>query len=109
MNKDQLIQLLSEHNINLQIISFENPSADDCFIVQQTTHGWLVYYQERGEKYDEKHFVYENELYDYLAVKIVKSKIIAMDKAKTWSNLTQSQKDLFINAGITTTDGKIIQ
>lgn len=71
MTKEKFINELQKRNINPLLVCWEESVRDDVFCVWKNYNKWVVYYQERGKKYDEMQFETESEALEYLLHRMI--------------------------------------
>jgi hypothetical protein len=72
MNKHEFLKCLSENNISLENICFNDGFKDDVFCVRESYTYVEVFYRERGKEYDMQKFSTMSQALDYLLNKILK-------------------------------------
>lgn len=72
MNKQEFLIKLSENDISLDNICFNDGVKDDVFCVRENYNRFEVFYRERGKEYDAKSFLTLSEALEYLLDKILK-------------------------------------
>lgn len=71
MNKQELIEQLKKENVPESYYSFSEKNWGDVYVLLQEKEYWEVYYTERGNKYDIKHFDNEEEACEYFHTKVI--------------------------------------
>ncbi|MBO4308633.1 MAG: hypothetical protein J5885_02265 [Clostridia bacterium] len=66
MNRACFNEKLKEKGIDENLVSFNDPTKDDSFCVQNYHGIWDVYYFERGKQFCRQTFQTESEALDYL-------------------------------------------
>jgi hypothetical protein len=62
VTRDELAQALAAAGVDDREFDLNGSTSSDDAWVLEDDHGiWRVYYQERGKRYDEQHFLSENE------------------------------------------------
>ena len=69
MTYNEFVVLLSENNVDTNMVHFEN-SVADVYYVLKNYHRWEVFYRERGKDYDCVGFPSENDALEYLLRKL---------------------------------------
>ncbi|MEG1886915.1 MAG: hypothetical protein RR177_02210 [Oscillospiraceae bacterium] len=72
MNKQDFFKSLSENNIDLENICFNDGVKDDVFCVRENYTCVEVFYRERGKEYDLQKFLSLSQALEYLLNKILK-------------------------------------
>ena len=72
MTHNEFVTLLTENNIDSNIVHFEN-SVSDGYYVLKNYHRWEVFYRERGKDYGCVGFSSESDAFEYLIKKLVKA------------------------------------
>lgn len=71
MDKNIFIQLLNKHDIDPNIVCFNNTSKDDVFCVMDNYNTIDVFYRERGREFDVQKFSTQSEALEYLLKKVL--------------------------------------
>lgn len=61
MNIKELKKLLDEKGVSPNRYSLNGGLENDTLCIEKASYRWIVYYTERGNKYDEIGFCNENE------------------------------------------------
>jgi hypothetical protein len=62
VTRDELAQALAAAGVDEREFDLNgSASIDDAWVLEDDHGIWHVYYQERGKRYDERHFLSENE------------------------------------------------
>ena len=69
MTYNEFVVLLSENNVDTNMVHFENSVADGYYVLKNY-HRWEVFYRERGKDYDCVGFPSENDALEYLLRKL---------------------------------------
>ena len=72
MNKQDFLKRLSENNISLENICFNDEVKDDVFCDRENYTCVEVFYRERGKEYDLQTFPTLSQALEYLLNKILK-------------------------------------
>lgn len=72
MNKQDFLKSLSQNNIGLENICFNDEVKDDVFCVRENYTCVEVFYRERGKEYDLQKFSTLSQALEYLLNKILK-------------------------------------
>lgn len=70
MKKVELVQLLEKENIPLNSYCLDGGLPNDRLCLDRTRQGWIVYYTEMGEKYEEVGFPSEEDACKYFYKRI---------------------------------------
>lgn len=73
MTRFEFLDLLKQHNINTDIVQFEN-SAKDGYLVRKNRYSWEVVFRERGKEFECMGFPSESDALQYLFYKLVPKK-----------------------------------
>ena len=65
MNIEELKNLLDEKGISPNRYSLNGGLENDTLCIEKVFCKWVVYYTERGNKYNEKSFLNENDACEY--------------------------------------------
>jgi hypothetical protein len=65
MTKKELIKLLEKDNIPKNSYSLDGGLPNDRLCLDKAYSGWVVYYTEMGEKYEEIGFASEEDACEY--------------------------------------------
>ncbi len=68
MTKTEFLELLDKHNINKNIVVFDDIS--DGYCVRKNYYRWEIFFRERGEEYDCVGFPTESDALKYLFDKL---------------------------------------
>jgi hypothetical protein len=60
MNRDELRQILQDEGIRDDAYSLDGGLHDDRLTIDQVGDKWVVYYSERGKRWDEREFADED-------------------------------------------------
>ena len=71
MTYNEFVVLLSENNVDTNMVHFENSVADGYYVLKNY-HRWEVFYRERGKDYDCVGFPSESNALEYLFKKLSK-------------------------------------
>lgn len=72
MDKQQFMSLLIQHNINPEVVCFNDNIKDDVFCVMDNYKTVDVFYRERGREFELQRFKTQSEALEYLLMKILK-------------------------------------
>ena len=72
MTRSEFMEFLIEHNINKDLICFDNEIHDDAFCIRNQGNRWIVFYFERGAEFHHHHsFSSESDALIYLMQKMM--------------------------------------
>lgn len=66
MNRDQLLDVLRNEGIRDDSYSLYGGLQDDTLALDRVGETWIVYYSERGKRWDERSFTNEDSACEYL-------------------------------------------
>ena len=69
MIKTEFLELLDKHNINKNIVVFDD-NITDGYCVRKNYYRWEVFFRERGKEYDLLGFSSESDALQYLFDKL---------------------------------------
>ena len=69
MTKTEFLELLDKHNINKNIVVFDD-NITDGYCVRKNYYRWEVFFRERGKEYDLLGFSSESDALQYLFDKL---------------------------------------
>ena len=69
MIKTEFLELLDKHNINKNIVVFDD-NITDGYCIKKNYYRWEVFFRERGKEYDLLGFSSESEALQYLFDKL---------------------------------------
>ena len=72
MTYNEFVDLLSENNVDTNMVHFENSVADGYYMLKNY-HRWEVFYRERGKDYNCVGFPSESNALEYLLGKLSKA------------------------------------
>ena len=71
MTRSEFMEFLIEHNINKDLICFDNEIHDDAFCIRNQGDRWIVFYFERGAEFHHHSFSSESDALIYLMQKMM--------------------------------------
>ena len=69
MIKTEFLELLDKHNINKNIVVFDD-NITDGYCIRKNYYRWEVFFRERGKEYDLLGFSSESDALQYLFDKL---------------------------------------
>ena len=70
MTKDELEQILQTEKVDPRSYSLDGGDADDTLCLGHEDGRWVVYYSERGKRYNHRWFSTESAACQYLLLKL---------------------------------------
>lgn len=69
MTKNDFLELLKKHDIDVELVVFDDP-VKDGYCIRKNYFRWEVFFRERGKEYDNVGFPSESDALKYLFDKL---------------------------------------